>query len=294
MITKLNIKTRKILGEVHKQRIKNKKGLKRVVNYLQLNTKKKKNIFLNKNCGDFGCGNHAGNAKSMLLSGAKFVHLVDISTNIIGSINKNLKKFKGKYSFKKGTVENLPFKKDFFDIINCSGVIHHTNSYQKSFKQIYKCLKKGGTAFIVVHGSGGLLTKFTMEILRKEYNNNKLVKNIMNDIMNNKTKKYLQFFKKELNNSNYKKIQKIFDILSDNDLRMTIKDRVLSPKYQLFNYKILKKYLISIGFSKMERTPIKPKFDNVRDLVAPLYFKPDYKLSKFFYGDGMLRFKLTK
>ena len=74
-ITKLNKKTRRILGKIHEGRIKNKKGYLRVTNYLKLNTKKK-NFYKNKICGDFGCGNHAGNSKRMLVEGAKFVHFL--------------------------------------------------------------------------------------------------------------------------------------------------------------------------------------------------------------------------
>lgn len=293
IITRLNKKTRKILSEIHKERINNTKGLKRVVNYLFLNPRKKK-IFNNKICGDFGCGNHAGNAKSMLLQGAKFIYLLDLSNNIKPQLQKVLKQFKDKYKFIRGSVEKLPFKKNYFDIVNCSGVIHHTNNDKKSFKEIYRVLKKGGTAFIVVHGAGGLITKFTMEIAREEYLKNKIVNKIFNEITNGKIKKYLPFFKTHLTKKNYKKIQNIFEVLNDSDVRMTIKDRIFLPKYKLYNYKELKKYLHSIGFKTVRRTPIKPHFDNIRDLLAPLYFKPDHHLSKFLYGDGMLRLELKK
>ena len=40
-------------------------------------------------------------------------------------INKNLKKFAGKYSVHIGSVDNLPFKNNYFDFVNCSGVLHH-------------------------------------------------------------------------------------------------------------------------------------------------------------------------
>jgi ubiquinone/menaquinone biosynthesis C-methylase UbiE len=292
-ITELNKKTRKILGKIHEGRIKYKKGYSRVTNYLKLNNKKK-NFFKNKICGDFGCGNHAGNSKRMLIEGAKFVHLVDLSNKIKPEIKKSLKGFEKKYKFTKGTVEKLTFKSNYFDIVNCSGVIHHTNNDLKAYKEIFRVLKKNSTAFIVVHGEGGLLTKFTMDIARKEYLKNKLIKKIFDELMYGKLKKYLPFFKKNLNKSNYKKIETLFQIISDNDLRLTIQDRILSPKYKLFNYKKLKKYLLSIGFKSVTRTPIKPYFGNIRDLLSPLYGNPDHILSKFLYGDGMLRFVAKK
>jgi len=293
-ISKLNKQTRKILGEIHKERIKYKKGYVRVINYLKLNSVNDRNIFTNKVCGDFGCGNHAGNAKRMLIQGAKYVHLVDLSKNVLPQINYSLKNFKNKYKFTLGSVENLQFKKNYFDIINCSGVIHHTDNDLKAFKEIYRVLKKNGTAFITVHGEGGLLTRFTMEIVRKEYFKNKIVRKILNELMNGELKKYLPFFKENLCKKNYNKIINIINILSEPDLRLTFKDRILSPKYKLYNYKKLKKYLLSLGFKKIIRTPIKPYFNNIRDLLAPLYSNPQHVLSKFLYGDGMLRFTAKK
>ena len=46
--------------------------------------------------------------------------------------------------------------------------------------------------------------------------------------------KYYKFFKNHLNTKNFNKV-KIFNILNDNDLRMTFKDRILSPKYDLYD-----------------------------------------------------------
>jgi hypothetical protein len=43
----------------------------------------------------------------MLIEGAKFVHLVDLSNKIKTEIKKSLKGFEKKYKFTKGTVEKL-------------------------------------------------------------------------------------------------------------------------------------------------------------------------------------------
>ena len=44
-----------------------------------------------------------------------------------------------------------------------------------------------------VHGSNGLMTKFVMDILRPEYNQNKLTKKILDDLMFNNFRKYKNF-----------------------------------------------------------------------------------------------------
>ena len=122
------------------------------------------------------------------------MHLLDVNKNIKSGINKNLKKFEGKYKIHIGSVDNLPFKDNYFDFVNCSGVLHHIEKPQRAFKEIKRVLKKNGTALIVIHGKGGIITRITMEILRDEYYRNKLSRKIINEIMEGKTKKYLKFF----------------------------------------------------------------------------------------------------
>ena len=295
IISKIDNDTRKILNKVHLQRIKNKKGVSRVSKYLnQEELGLNKNFFKNKICGDFGCGSHGAGGLNLLKLGAKKVHLLDLNKHIIKPINKNFKSFKNQYEISIGSLEKLPFKTNFFDFVLCQGVIHHMEKPQKAFKEIHRVLKKGSHANIVIHGGGGLLTKFTMEILRPEYRKNKLIKEVLDDLMNDNLKKYLPFINRNYNNKQQKNIKKILEILSDNDLRMTFKDRILSPKYDLYNEKDLKKYLYKIGFKNFKRTPTKPFFNNFRDYLSPLYFNYDYKLSRFLYGDGMIRFRITK
>lgn len=295
MIQKIDLNTRKILHKVHLNRIKNKKGLKRVNSYISTKTLKvKKNFFKGKICGEFGAGSHGGGGLNVLKLGAEFVHLADVNKNIKKGINKNLKKYKGKYKVHIASVDNLPFKNNYFDFINCSGVLHHIKNPKKAFREIKRVLKKNGTALIVIHGKGGIITRFTMEILRDEYYNNKLSKKVMNEIMNGKMFKYLKFFKKDLSNKNFNKIKNILKLLNDNDLRMTIKDRILSPKYDLYDEIKLKKSLYKIGFKNFKRTPIKPIFQNVRDLLIPFYYNINHNLSKFLYGDGQIRFTIQK
>ena len=83
MIEKIDLKTRKILHKIHQNRISNKKGLKRVSNYMSTKTLGlKKKFFKNKICGDFGCGSHGGGGYNLLNLGAEFIHLVDVNKNI--------------------------------------------------------------------------------------------------------------------------------------------------------------------------------------------------------------------
>ena len=143
MIQKIDLNTRKILHKVHLNRIKNKKGLKRVSNYISTKTLKvKKDFFKGKICGEFGAGSHGGGGLNVLKLGADFVHLVDVNKNIKKGIENNLRKYKKKYKIHIASVDNLPFKNNYFDFINCSGVLHHIERPEKAFREIKRVLKK--------------------------------------------------------------------------------------------------------------------------------------------------------
>ena len=91
MFQKIDLKTRKILHKVHLNRIKNKKGLNRVNDYINTKTLKvKKDYFKGKICGDFGSGSHGGGGLNILKLGAKFVHLLDLNKNIKTSLHYSI------------------------------------------------------------------------------------------------------------------------------------------------------------------------------------------------------------
>lgn len=43
---------------------------------------------------------------------------------------------------------DLPFQRDFFDLITCLGVLHHIPNVSKVVDELYRCLKPGGCALI--------------------------------------------------------------------------------------------------------------------------------------------------
>ena len=47
-----------------------------------------------------------------------------------------------------GNLENLPFKKEYFDVVNLPGVVEHLDNPEKVFKESAYVLKKGGLLLI--------------------------------------------------------------------------------------------------------------------------------------------------
>lgn len=59
-----------------------------------------------------------------------------------------------------GDAEHLGFPDNHFDIVYSYGVVHHTPDTQKAIEEIYRVLKPGGIAKIMIYHSGGLALKY--------------------------------------------------------------------------------------------------------------------------------------
>ena len=289
-----NLTTRNLFNQIHIQQIKDKKGFDKIKSSLnEKNLKLKKNFFKNKICADLGCGSTGSGGLNLLNLGAKYCYLMDLDQHIINPIKKNLSQHKNKFEVNIGDIENLPYKKNFFDFILCQGVIHHVYNDKKAFKEIYRTLKKEGKAFIMVHGEGGIINDFTMKILRPKYVADPEFRKFVNNIVKNKNKKYLNFLRKNYSDET-QKIFKNLNFLFDKDLLLTIKDRLLAPKYKTYNETELIRELKRIGFKKVYRIKKKMKFDNIRRFIEPFYHHYDNEISRILYGDGMIQIVLQK
>jgi ubiquinone/menaquinone biosynthesis C-methylase UbiE len=59
-----------------------------------------------------------------------------------------------------GNAEALPFENETFDHVNCQGVVHHTPDTQKSLDEIYRVIRRGGSASVSVYYDNILLKSF--------------------------------------------------------------------------------------------------------------------------------------
>ncbi|WP_415271986.1 class I SAM-dependent methyltransferase [Candidatus Pelagibacter sp. Uisw_121] len=286
--------TRKIFNQIHLAQNKNKFSLDKIKYSLNENILGlQKGYFKNKICADLGCGSTGSGGFNLLNLGAKYCHLLDMHQHIKKPIEKNFKKFKNKYRITIGSLEKLPYPKDYFDFVLCQGVIHHMNNDLKGFHEIYRVLKKGGQTYISVHGRGGLLNDLTMNFLRPKYQKDKKFRKFLDLFLDKNHKKYSDFLKKNYNKKTISLFNKII-FLFDEDLKLTIKDRLMAPKYKTYVEKNLKIYLKKIGFKKIIRVKKKVEFKNLRRFIEPLYYHYDNEISKFLYGDGIIHFMIKK
>ena len=86
----------------------------------------------------------------------------------------------------------------------------------------------------------------------------------------------------------------IISSLIDNDLVLTIKDRVTAPIYENTPMEEIVSWLESNGFTNIERLKRYPKIDNIRGLLSPLYYNHEQQLSKILLGEGFIQIKAIK
>lgn len=122
-------------------------------------------VFQGQKCLDAGCGGGRG---SILMAecGAREVVGVDLSPKNIESSRKRAaqKGFKNLH-FQQGSLMEIPFEDESFDIVWCNGVLHHTENPDKGLKEITRVLKPGGHLWLYLYGSGGIYW-FVMDWIR--------------------------------------------------------------------------------------------------------------------------------
>lgn len=102
---------------------------------------------------DAGCGN--GTLTAALSTFGMEVVGIDLNDGL-GLANRNKPRYAGEFwkkvHFVQGNIYNPPLRAGSFDLIYCSGVIHHTPSSKGTFKRLVPLLKKGGRVHVWVYG----------------------------------------------------------------------------------------------------------------------------------------------
>lgn len=118
-------------------------------NYININ----KINLKNKKILDVGFGN--GNNLSFLCSLSNNVYGVEIEKSICKFVKQKLKKKGFKPNISIGSNSNLPFKKNYFDLLISWNVLHYEGSViniQKSIEEYFRVLKKDGILLISTTG----------------------------------------------------------------------------------------------------------------------------------------------
>jgi len=121
---------------------KRKKQIKNIIKFL----KNKKGKLL-----DLGCGS----GRNFIKSDDRIVYGVDFSKKMLKFANKNAQKNKINVKLTHASAEKLPFNNNFFDNALYSATLHcldTSKKRKKSLQELFRVLKKGGKALIIVWG----------------------------------------------------------------------------------------------------------------------------------------------
>jgi ubiquinone/menaquinone biosynthesis C-methylase UbiE len=103
---------------------------------------------------NIGCG--AGTEALEITLGGGSCIAMDI-TNPAAKVTDSLLKKLGQGEGIQGDARFLPFKDNSIDYVYSSGVLHHSDDVPKSISEIYRVLKPGGSAFIMLYATWSIM-----------------------------------------------------------------------------------------------------------------------------------------
>lgn len=289
--------TRSVFDSLHRDQAHDPDVLARLVSllsteYLELAS----GWFSGKICLDAGCGSNAHAVISMVSLGAQKVIALDLDESI-SVARKVLVPFQEKYGLVGGDLASLPFEGECFDFVHCSGVLHHMENVGKSrlgFCELARVTKRGGVLYVAIEGKGGLLAVIT-DVLRRNYAETPSLKEIIDGLNQDDLKSYLGWILDELaerEGGRVGPLESAFLLsLIDNDLILTIKDRIQAPRYIRFAEEEVREWFEEEGFGDVRRLRRYPRYRNLRRFLAPLYYHYDHPLASLLYGEGILQLR---
>lgn len=297
-IDKIEKQSRKIFDKLHIAQATDRKIFHRLTALLTTEyLKVPKNFFAGRICLDAGCGSNANATFSMLKMGAKKVYAFDLDKSVFKTAPRLLEKFNGRYELSVGNVLKIKYPDEFFDFTHCAGVLHHTTNPYQGLKELARVTKKGGMLFISVYGKGGIVKDFE-RFLRDKYTSDPEFKKFIDNLNAGYLLDMWEWIVSSMaehGDDIGKKIPKfLIKKMFNEDLILTIKDRVTAPLYHQLTEKELREWLKESGFAKIERLKRYPTQNNIRKFLNPFYFQYNHKYSRILYGEGMPQLKAIK
>jgi ubiquinone/menaquinone biosynthesis C-methylase UbiE len=112
------------------------------------------NWFKGKSCLDAGCGG-GRNSIAMARLGAKEVVGIDVGKQGLTDAEQRSHGL-ANVRFQYGSLLDIPFANETFDLVWCAGVLMITADDEKALTELTRVTKKGGFLYLLVYASGGL------------------------------------------------------------------------------------------------------------------------------------------
>ena len=214
------------------------------------------NFFQGKICLEAGCGTFAPASQNMLQGGAGKVYALDLDESILEIAPRLLSDYGKKYELVTGSVLDLPFPDDYFDFVICDGVLHCTGDIEKGLSEICRVVKRGGSIYVSTSGEGGVMKEFEI-ILRERYKSDAWFRSFIDNL---DSRTVVELFlhahrenKSDTNDEEFSENITALQGLLDDDLCLTIKDRIQSPLYDTISERALLKALSELSITNICR-----------------------------------------
>lgn len=291
-------RTRKVFHDIHARQIQCTSQFERTLRLSSLESLGvDKDFFVGKTCLDAGCGSFAPGAQNMLALGASKVFAMDVDESIFELAPKYLHSYGERCDLRVGNVLLLEFPNSYFDFVLCNGVLHHTLAPLDGLRQLARVTKPGGILCVSTLGKGGLMEDI-MDLFRRRYAEDKEFKGLIDTLTAGDFFSFFSWIRGVMRSRNDVLIDKVSDAtfraMFDEDLVLTIRDRLQAPLYHRISRGAFEDTLSAEGFTKIERLGRYQYYQNIRRFIAPLYFEANNPYAKLWFGDGYLQYKATK
>ena len=118
----------------------------------------------NKKLLEIGCG--IGEDMVQFAKRGAICYGIDLTDNAVGLTRDNLEFHKLHAQLQVSNVSQLPYDDSFFDIVYSMGVLHHYPDIENSLSEIYRVLKEGGLAVIMLYNKNFFTYYVNLFIIR--------------------------------------------------------------------------------------------------------------------------------
>jgi ubiquinone/menaquinone biosynthesis C-methylase UbiE len=114
---------------------------------------------------EIGCG-LGTDAVQFARAGARYTG-VDLTPRAVEIVRRRFELYGLEGTTRVADAENLPFEDDSFDVVYSHGVLHHTPDTQRAFDEIYRVLRPGGRAMVMLYHRGSYNYHVNIMTLRR-------------------------------------------------------------------------------------------------------------------------------
>lgn len=212
--------------------------------------------FKGKSCLDAGCGG-GRNSLAMARLGASQVHGIDLGkAGLEDARRRAAERGLENVEFKYGSILDIPFEDETFDLVWCAGVLMITANEEQSMSELARVTKHGGYLYTLVYALGGLRWPL-VQLLRP--------------------------LAAQIGKPTIEKAMKASGLRA-NKCR-TFLDDLFCPKLDFYTWERMERLLRKAGFTKHDRWGVEERLDHEGDLVE---YRKDFEdfLTLFAAGDN--------